>query len=96
MFKMNTITIIALVLIFSGGIGAILLTIGQTVSSAKNKNEIINITKEENIKLKIDLAEIKEERNELSKALTKRDSAIEEKNDKIFRDLHPRELQVNA
>jgi len=81
---MNTITIIALVLIFCGGIGAILLTIGQTVSSAKNKNEIINITKDENIKLKNDLAEIKEERNELSKALTKRDSALEEKNNKII------------
>ena len=53
MTKMNVLTITALVLIFLGGVGAILLTIGQSISSSQDKKDIINTTKEENINLKV-------------------------------------------
>ena len=84
MTKMNTLTIIALILIFLGGIRAILLTIGQSISSSQDKSDIINTTKNENINLKKDIAELKKERNELSEALAKRDAALQEKNDTII------------
>ena len=81
---MSTITIIALGLIFLGGIGAILLAIGQAKSASKDKSEIIDITKQENAKLKNDIAELKSERNELSAELTNRDSILQRKNDIII------------
>ena len=65
MTKMNTMTLIALCLIFLGGIGAILLTIGQSISSSKDKSEIIKSVKIENDALKNDIKEIKDERVKL-------------------------------
>lgn len=84
MKQMNIISIIALVLIFLGGVGAILLTIGQTISSSEDKNDIINTTKEENKYLKKELSEIRKERDELNKTLEIRDSNIQEQNSKII------------
>ena len=81
---MNTISIIALILIFLGGIGAILLTIGQSISSAGDKNEIINTTKTENIELKNQLAELKDERKLLNDSLSERDRNISEQNKEII------------
>jgi hypothetical protein len=49
---MNGLTVAALGLIFLGGIGAILLVIGQAKSSQEDKLEIINTTKNENFYLK--------------------------------------------
>lgn len=83
MYNMNTLTIIALILIFFGGIGAILLTIGQTLSSQKDKSDIIATTKDENIQLKSDLDEIKMERDNLRKGLEIRDQKIYEQSEKI-------------
>jgi hypothetical protein len=84
MKKMNTISIIALCFIFLGGVGAILLTIGQSISSTADKNDIINTTKSENAQLKNDLAEIKTERDSLSKNLELRDSNIRDQNKEII------------
>lgn len=70
MNKMNTITIAALILIFLGGVGAILLTIGQSISSGKDKDDIINTTKDEN--------------TELKKLLKERDSNISKQNGEIL------------
>ena len=81
---MSTITIVALGLVFLGGIGAILLAIGQANSASKDKTEIIDITKKENAKLKTDIAELKSERNELSAELSNRDSILQRKNDIII------------
>ena len=81
---MNTLTIVALGLIFLGGIGAILLTIGQSISSSQDKSDIINTTKSENTNLKKDIAELKRERDELSEALAKRDLILQERNDTII------------
>ncbi|MEX8546198.1 MAG: hypothetical protein V5804_01235 [Mucilaginibacter sp.] len=81
---MNTITIVALVLIFGGGIGAILLTVGQSISSSKDKSDIINTTKQENIALKNDIKELRKERNELNNELVKRDNKLQKRNDKII------------
>lgn len=80
---MNTITIIALIFIFLGGVGAILLTIGQAKSSSADKAEIINNTKSENKDLKAQLEEIKIERDSLRKELESRDKRIFEQNEKI-------------
>ena len=84
MNKMNTISIIALILIFFGGVGAILLTIGQSISSSADKNDIINTTKEENRHLKTQLDEIKRERDLLSESLEKRDENISNQNKSII------------
>jgi cell division protein FtsB len=84
MKKMSTITIIALGLIFLGGIGAILLAIGQADSASKDKTEIIDITKQENVKLKNNIEELKRERDKLSTELTNRDSILQRKNDIII------------
>ncbi|MEC3879142.1 hypothetical protein [Parapedobacter sp. 10938] len=81
---MNTLTIIALVLIFLGGVGAILLTIGQASSTQKDKLEIINTTKSENTRLKLDLEEIKRERDLLNETLTDRDAEIQTQNKAII------------
>lgn len=81
---MNTISIIALILIFFGGIGAILLTIGQSISSSADKNDIINTTKEENRHLKTQLDEIKRERDLLNETLEKRDENISSQNKSII------------
>ncbi len=83
MTKMNTWTILALIFIFLGGIGAILLTIGQYKSSSRDKNDIINITKSENKGLKKDIAELKNEREVLRKELIRRDSLLQKRNDTI-------------
>lgn len=80
---MNTLTIIALSLIFLSGIGAILLTIGQSISSSQDKSDIINNTKEENKDLKKELSEIKSERKKLAEELNKRNDELQEKSDYI-------------
>jgi predicted PurR-regulated permease PerM len=84
MKQMNTISIIALILIFLGGVGAILLTIGQSISSTDDKTDIINTTKNENSALKKDLIEIKRERDSLNKTLALRDSNIQKQNKNII------------
>ncbi|MNR59322.1 hypothetical protein D3C85_1805560 [compost metagenome] len=61
MKQMNTLTIIALILIFLGGLGAILLTIGQSLSSADDKKDIMDTTKSENKILKDELSQIRKE-----------------------------------
>lgn len=81
---MNFITIVSLGLIFFGGIGAILLVIGQSISSQADKTEIISTTQNENKDLKIQLIEIKEERNKLASTLEARDIKLHEKNDTII------------
>jgi hypothetical protein len=84
MKNMNTLSIVALILIFLGGVGAILLSIGQSISSAGDKNDIINTTKNENASLKKELAEIRKERDALSHTLEQRDSNIQEQNKSII------------
>lgn len=74
---MNSLTLIALTFIAIGGIGAILLTIGQTLSSQEDKSEIIGT-------LKADLTELKSERDTLSKKLDEQDSLLEDKTKKII------------
>jgi hypothetical protein len=83
MKKMNIFTIIALILIFLGGVGAILLVIGQAKSSAVDKQEIINNTKLENDALKLQIGELKEERQKLNDSLEKRDQKIQDQSSKI-------------
>jgi hypothetical protein len=85
MFRMNTITVVGLALIFLGGIGAILLTIGQSISTTKDKNEILQNTKDENIKLKDDIIELRSERQELNMQLAQNDSILQQKNDLIIK-----------
>lgn len=80
---MNTLTIISLALIFFGGIGAILLSIGQSISSQADKTEIISTTQNENKDLKIRLTEIKNERDKLNISLEARDKRIQEQNQNI-------------
>lgn len=84
MKKMSTLSIIALFLIFLGGVGAILLTISQSISSTADKTEIINTTKSENIVLKKDLSEIKKERDLLNQTLEARDSNIQKQSEQII------------
>ena len=81
---MNTLTIIALILIFLGGLGAILLTIGQSLSSADDKKDIMDTTKSENKILKDELSQIRKEWDELNKTLTLRDANIREQNKNII------------
>ena len=81
---MNVLSIIALCLIFLGGCGAILLSIGQANSSANDKLEIINTTKSENELLKNELKEIKKERDALNNILEQRDHRIKEQNNNII------------
>lgn len=71
-------------MIFIGGIGAILLAIGQSISSQNDKTEIISTTKEENKQLKNELADIKKERDVLNKELAIRDKKIHEQTDTII------------
>lgn len=80
---MNTLTIIALILILLGGIGAILLAVGQSKSSQADKSEIINTTQNENKDLKARLVEIKDERDKLSITLEARDKKSQEQNQNI-------------
>lgn len=83
MQKMNTLTIIGLALIFIGGIGAILLTIGQSIGSQADKSEIINTAQNENKDLRIQLTEIKNERDKLNASLEARDKRIQGQNQNI-------------
>ena len=77
MNKMSIITIVGVVLIFLGGIGGILLSVGQFRSSKNDKNEIIENTKNENDFLKTELNEIKKERADLMELLVERDKKID-------------------
>lgn len=85
MKKMNALTILGLILIFIGGFGAILLSIGQYKSSAQDKFDIIKVTKDENTKLKIDIKELKLERISLSQALAERDNELKLQNNEVKR-----------
>lgn len=80
---MNTITIIGLILIFIGGIGAILLAIGQFQSAKSDKSEIITITTNENTVLKNQITELKNEGKILSDNLEIRDKRIRQQNQEI-------------
>lgn len=81
---MNTLYIIALVCVGIGSIGAIALTIIQSIGSTNDKNEIINTTKSENQVLKNSLNNLKRERDELNKILEKRDAKIQEQTNYII------------
>ena len=83
MNKMNALTIIGISLVFIGGIGGIILAIGQTRSAQNDKNDIISTTKNENKDLKTQIAELKDERIKLSAMLEERDKKIDEQNIKI-------------
>lgn len=83
MSKMNTLTIVGLILIFLGGIGGIILAIGQSQSSQADKSEIIETTKNENKDLKNQITELKSERKKLSNTLEARDKRIQEQNQNI-------------
>jgi hypothetical protein len=83
MKKMNFIIILALILIALGSVGAILLTIGQIISSSKDKTDIINTTKEQNKMLTDELRDIKQEGNKLADTLGARDERIRIQNEKI-------------
>lgn len=76
MKKMNTLTFIGLALILFGGIGAILLAIGQARTSYNDKTEIISTLKQE-------VSELKVEREKLNTELEFRDKKIQEQNSKI-------------
>lgn len=80
---MNIITIIGISLIFLGGIGGIILAIGQARSAHNDKQEIISTTKNENKELKSQIQELKGERLELNKLLEMRDQKISDQNLKI-------------
>jgi hypothetical protein len=75
--KMSILSIAALVLIFLGGVGAILLTVAQSFEGAKDKQEMIDFTKTENRELKDQLIDIKKERDILKSDLEKRDERIQ-------------------
>lgn len=81
---MSTLSISALVLIFLGGVGAILLTIAQSVESAKDKQEMIDLTKNENRVLKDQLNELQRERDSLKNDLEKRDERIQTQTSEII------------
>ncbi|HRO43853.1 MAG TPA: hypothetical protein PL009_13535 [Flavipsychrobacter sp.] len=81
---MNTVTIIALILIFAGGIGAILLSVGQAQSSQADKSDIINTTKDENTSLRKQLTDLQNERNELKKDLKDRDQKLNNQTKEII------------
>lgn len=83
MNKMNTLTIVGILLVFLGGIGGILFALGQAHSAQNDKNEIISTTKSENKDLKSQIIELKEERVKLSAMLEVRDKRISEQNLKI-------------
>jgi hypothetical protein len=83
MRKMNIITIIGISLIFLGGMGGIILAIGQARSANEDKQEIITTTKDENKELKSQIQELKGEREKLNKLLEIRDKKIGDQNQKI-------------
>lgn len=80
---MNSLTILGLILVFLGGVGGIILAIGQSQSSATDKQDIINTTKNENVYLKSQLTELQKEREKLSDTLDSRDKRIQEQNENI-------------
>ncbi|WP_259067371.1 hypothetical protein HDF24_12335 [Mucilaginibacter sp. X4EP1] len=81
---MSNLSIIALILIFSGGVGAILLAISQNFSGAKDKQDILNLTKAKNDELQGHLVEIKSERDSLKADLKLRDERIQKQTDTII------------
>lgn len=81
---MNLTIIIALALIFLGGIGAILLVVGQAQSSAADKKDLVDLTKSENAQLKIRLHELEKERKSLKEDLEIRDNRIKSQTDTII------------
>jgi hypothetical protein len=83
MNKMNILTLIGISLIFIGGIGGVILAIGQARSSQDDKQEIISTTKSENHELRLQITELKEERVKLNSLLESRDIKINEQNLKI-------------
>jgi hypothetical protein len=66
-----------------GGIGGIILALGQARSSSDDKTEIINTTKNENKELKQQILELKDERATLNDILGTRDKKINQQNSKI-------------
>lgn len=76
--KMTILSIIALALIFLGGIGGILLAVSQSLEASKTKQDIIRTTQEENLKLKDQLLELRRERDSLKLDLEQRDERIQQ------------------
>lgn len=76
--KMTILSIIALALIFLGGIGGILLAVSQSLEASKTKQDIIRTTQEENLKLKDQLLELRTERDSLKLDLEQRDERIQQ------------------
>lgn len=71
-----TLTNIAYLFIFLGGIAGIVLAIEQASGSKQDKNDIITT-------LNTEVSSLRDERNKLNKDLKKRDKAIRKQNDKI-------------
>src|SRR5690606_31147369 len=67
-----------LALIFLGGMGAILLAVSQSLEATKTKEDIIDITKNENRELRDQISELKRERDSLKFDLEQRDLRIQE------------------
>lgn len=83
MKSMNTTSVIALFLIFLGAVGGIMMYFGQQQSSAADKADIIKTTKDENLALKTQLSELKDERLKLKHELEVRDRKVTDQNQAI-------------
>jgi hypothetical protein len=84
MRTMDKWTIIALTLIFIGNIGGILIVIVQARNSAKDKDQIIKTTNDNNDYLKGQLEVITGEREALKADLTARDIENQKKSEEII------------
>ncbi len=81
--KMDTWTIIFLIMIFIGSAGGVLFSVKQLFKAESNKTEIINTLKSENKLLKNNLAELKSDYDTLQNDLEKRDKIVNEQQNKI-------------
>jgi hypothetical protein len=85
MKKMDSWSIIALTLIFLGNIGGILIVIVQSRNSAKDKDQIIQNTNDNNQYLRKELVIITNEREQLKSDLAARDFENQRKSEEIIR-----------
>lgn len=81
---MDKWTVLALILIFIGNIGGILIVIFQSKNSAKDKDQIIQTTNNNNKYLSNQLELITKEREELKMDLTARDLDNQKKSEEII------------
>lgn len=83
MMKMFTLQNISLFLIFMGGVGGILLSIAQTRGSAQDKADIIDTTKQENLRLRTQLTSVQNDNIQLNSNLSKSYKQIQEQQDAL-------------